>query len=117
MTRVALFFALLAVSSLACSVSTVTPPTPTAILNAPERTQTPANTPDTPKPPHTMTVTAPLNLRACVGTGCAVLAVLPAGETVTTFGGYIAADGGQWVKVTTGNGMIGYVNIDYLAAK
>jgi hypothetical protein len=116
MNKIALF--VVALLTLACSVSTPTAPAPTTAPTMPtEATQTPRSASTATEAVNIMYVTAPLNLRACAGTGCAVDRVLPKGAEVVTFGGYVETeDGGQWIFVRlVDEDVSGYVNIDYLA--
>jgi hypothetical protein len=48
-----------------------------------------------------------VNLRACAGLGCAVVAVLADGDSLAVI------SGGDWIQVQTADGLTGYVNSKY----
>ena len=52
-----------------------------------------------------------VNLRTCAGTSCAVVKVLTEGESLNIL------TAGTWAKVTTSNGVTGYVNSFYCKGK
>src|SRR5271157_2441636 len=52
-----------------------------------------------------------VNLRTCAGTSCAVVKVLTEGESLKVL------TAGIWAKVTTSNGVTGYINSIYCKGK
>ena len=52
-----------------------------------------------------------VNLRTCAGTSCAVVKVLTEGESLNVL------TAGIWAKVTTSNGLTGYINSIFCKGK
>lgn len=106
--------ALLAILTLACSLSdgenmsAAVLASPSAATESPQRVQ-PDQPIQTPAPsPELCTVTAGLlNLRSCGGTDCEVLAVLKQGDRLTVL------ELGDWLKVESDTGAAGFVNSNY----
>ena len=76
----------------------------------PASTETPASTPSpspTPSPERCQVSAGLLNLRACPGTHCGVLAVLQQGDLLTVL------ERGHWLNVKTDTGAAGFINSKY----
>jgi len=109
--RILLFALFGLIFSLACSLtanptsgSAVLPISTDAAIERQARVQRPTNNPQ----PERCTVSAGfLNLRACAGTGCAVIRVLEEGEDLA-----VLARGG-WLEVRDKGGQYGWINSKY----
>lgn len=117
-----LTLAVLVLASLACSATTrpqtgaILPvtgtPTDTPYMTPRESLRLTETPPVTITPPALCTVSSgytagTVNLRACAGVGCAVVAVLTEGDPLTVI------TPGEWAQVQTADGLTGYVNAKY----
>ena len=104
----------LALASLACSITTGLSANQQALMTLPTASSTASSTALSPTAPAARIVCAEhLNLRAEAGVNAAIVAVLTADTAVTPTGETIERDGSAWAKVTVG-GLAGWLNAQYL---